>query len=429
MPSPAKCLQSDDPLSRRVAEFLSTYAEEDNFVDYKRTIDITSDKFWLELTKDVSAFANTLGGYLVFGIDDEKKSIVGISNAVADVIRDVTKIQQKLNRHLEPHVSKLRSKVYRFGRKSVGFILIPQSKGRTHCVSENASFTQLSGEAKVVLRQGTFYVRRSGGNHLGDSRDLDEVIERRIDQFRESLLNKVAKVVNSPVSSDVYILSKDPNDATGERFVIEDSPDAIAVKGMSFTVAPEGPEEEIAAYTVLCRGNPDQWPRESVVWKWYADRKKIKIREAHRLAVFQFSLWCDAPSFFWIHGIKRPGIRKALLDTIRGRPASTSARHMMIVASFLGKGTDSAALKSIGDDVDRLAPSMKNFPASGPKATYAAITGGYKQTAVALHREKEARLDEIANNAKTKGRVPGRQNINDAQKIDCFLYSQDDKYT
>lgn len=46
MPSPAECLQSDDPLSRRVAE----------------------------------------GGYLVFGIDDEKKSIVGISNAVADVI-------------------------------------------------------------------------------------------------------------------------------------------------------------------------------------------------------------------------------------------------------------------------------------------------------------------------------------------------------
>lgn len=75
MPSPAKCLQSDDPLSRRVAEFLSTYAEEDNFVDYKRTIDITSDKFWLELTKDVSAFANTLGGYLVFGIDDEKSQL------------------------------------------------------------------------------------------------------------------------------------------------------------------------------------------------------------------------------------------------------------------------------------------------------------------------------------------------------------------
>lgn len=429
MPSPAEYLQSEDPLSRTAAEYLSTYAEEDNFVDYKSTMDVGSDKAWLELTKDVSAFANTHGGYLVFGVDDEKKEIVGISNAVADVVRDVTKIQQKLNRNLEPHASLLRSKVYRFDGKSVGFLLIPQSKGRTHCIAKTAAYKLPSGDTKVVLRQGTFYVRRSGGNHLGDSRDLDEVIERRIDQFRESLLGKIAKVVNSPASSDVFILSKDPNDASGERFVIEDSPDAIAVKGMSFTVAPEGPEEEIAAYSVLCRGNSDQRPREAIVWKWYSERENIQIREPHKLAVFQFSLWCDAPAFFWVRGLKRPIIRKALLDTIRGRPASTSAKQMLIVASFLGTGAYTAALKAVGDYLDRLAPAMKNYPTAGPQATYATISKGHKQTIANLRREKLAQLNEIANNAKARGQQPGLQNRMDAQKIDCFLYSQDDNYT
>ena len=70
---------SDDPLTRDTALFLIAYAEEDDRVDYKLTVDIAVDKQWLGLTKDISAFANTKGGYLVFGKDDHEKNIVGLS--------------------------------------------------------------------------------------------------------------------------------------------------------------------------------------------------------------------------------------------------------------------------------------------------------------------------------------------------------------
>ena len=71
-------LQREDPLTRETAVFLAKYAEEDDRVDYKQTIDSTSEKDWLEITKDISAFANTYGGYLVFGINDNEKKIVGL---------------------------------------------------------------------------------------------------------------------------------------------------------------------------------------------------------------------------------------------------------------------------------------------------------------------------------------------------------------
>jgi hypothetical protein len=145
----------------------------------------------------------------------------------------------------------LRAKEFKIGGLSIVIIYIPQSVGVTHMISKDGVFDHPSGKQKTLLQKGTIYVRRSAGNHLGDSRDLSDVIERRIDQFRDALLEKVAKVVHSPASSDVFILSRDTGDKEAKRFIIEDSPDSIAIKGMSFTVAPEGFEEEIAAWSVL----------------------------------------------------------------------------------------------------------------------------------------------------------------------------------
>ena len=258
-------LSKDDPLTRETAVFLVEYAEEDDRVDYKQTIDPASEKSLLDITKDISAFANTHGGFLVFGVNDDKKEVVGLPRTVADAIKDVNYLQQKINRHLEPNITSLRAKEFKIDGKSIVIIYIPQSTCTTHMICKDGAFSHPSGKQKQVLYEGTLYVRRSAGNHLGDSRDLEDLIERRIDQFRDALLDKVAKVVKSPASSDVFILSKDPGDEEAKRYIIEDSPDSIAIKGMSFTIAPEGFEEEIAAWSVLSRGSSESIPSPIVV--------------------------------------------------------------------------------------------------------------------------------------------------------------------
>ena len=192
MASIEELLSSKDPLNREVALHLASYNEEDDRVDYKQNLDPTSEKDWLEITKDISAFANTHGGYLVFGISDSDKKVIGLTRKVSNVLKDVNNINQKVNRYIEPHIISSRSKEFRINGSSIVVLLIPQSVGKTHLICKDGNFTYPSGEKKVVLRKGTFYIRRSASNHLGDSRDLSDVIERRIDQFRDSLMEKVA---------------------------------------------------------------------------------------------------------------------------------------------------------------------------------------------------------------------------------------------
>jgi hypothetical protein len=111
--------------------------EEDDRLDYKETMDITSEKHWLELTKDVSAFANTYGGYLVFGVDDGEKKVVGLSRTIAEATKDVNNLHQKLNRHLEPHIISLRVKEFKINGLSIVILYIPQSVGVTHMISKD----------------------------------------------------------------------------------------------------------------------------------------------------------------------------------------------------------------------------------------------------------------------------------------------------
>ena len=197
---------------------------------------------------------------------------------------------------------------------------------------------------------------------------------------------------------------------------------------MSFTVAPEGFEEEIAAWSVLSRGNSESIPSPVVVWRWYANRNKIKVSEEHRLAIFQFSLWNQAPSFYWIKGIKLAKIREALLETIRNRPNNYGVSEMLIASSFLGKGVYASALALLGDYKDRIKPSMKKFPETGPKSAFGTFKKGKSEKLSAFKKEKLNELDEIASSVKKTGKAPGLQKRWDALRRDCFLYAQDDQY-
>lgn len=421
-------INNKDPLTKEIVTDLISYREEDDCLDYKQTIELSSDKEWLGLTKDISAFANTYGGYLVFGIEDGSGNIVGLARDVADFIKDASKLQAKINRHLDPHIIGLRAKEFRIDGQVVVAAFVPQSIGTTHIISKPGKFKHTSGQDKVVLQQGTLYVRRSAGNHLGDSRDLSDVIERRIDQFRSALIDKVARVVNSPASSDVFILSKDPNDKAGERFIIEDSPESIPVKGMSFTVPPDGPEEEIAAWAVIYRGDSGLRPPSKEVWKWYKQRTKLQIKKNYKLTLFKFSLWDNVPAFYWIQGLKAREIKEVVLEAIRGRPTGVDSRQILIASAFLGQAFYKTAIKALGDYVDKIPDRMKTYPNQGPTLAFATQSKFAKQTHAQLKAEKLKELNEIAEKAAGQTKELAVTLRWKSQNLDCYLYAQDDQY-
>lgn len=247
------CLDANDPLKRELVLFLVEYQEEDDRLDYKSSF-LAGEQHWLELTKDLSAFANTHGGYLLFGVEDESHNVCGIERSLAKTLKDSNAIQQKINRHLEPALSSIRAKEFRLVGKSVVAVYVPRSKSVTHLISKDGEFTYPSGNKKSVLRQGTFYVRRAAGNHLADSRDLDALIERRIEQFQDALKDKIVTVIDAPSNSEVVITVEGDDRSDSTKFILSDSEDSVPVVGMTFTKPPETPEQEIMAWRALSSG-------------------------------------------------------------------------------------------------------------------------------------------------------------------------------
>ena len=422
-------LNSEDPLSESAIDFVIKYNEEDDYIDYKLTLDPSSEKEWLELTKDISAFANTYGGYLVFGVQNETKEPVGLDESPRKILADSNNIQQKINRFLEPEINTIRSKQHNIGEQVILIVCIPQSTTVTHIISKDGEFKYPSGQSKVLLRKGTFYVRRSAGNHLGDARDLDQLIDRRINHYRETLLSRISRVVEAPTESEIFVLTKDPEDKESKRFIIHDAPDSIPIKGMSFSVAPTTLEEEIASWVAMSSGNPRVIPPTEKLWHWYKKREELQITDHQRLTLAQFSMWVDAPVFFWLQGLPAQEIQKTVLHSLKHRPDGCILKPFFVVAAFLGKGFYTKALHAIGKQKNKLSSQILKYPKIGPRKTFCFREPSDGKSLEDYQKELIEELRAIVDSVDgQKIKQPSMLGRIRAAKLDCSLFAPDDKY-
>lgn len=89
-------IEADDPLSSDAINFLLGYKEEDIYVDYKETFNKDDEKHWLGITSDAMAFANTLGGFIVFGVRDKDFEVVDIEEAAKAALTDTNQLLQNV---------------------------------------------------------------------------------------------------------------------------------------------------------------------------------------------------------------------------------------------------------------------------------------------------------------------------------------------
>jgi hypothetical protein len=209
-------------------------------------------------------------------------------------------------------------------------------------------------------------------------------------------MEKVARVVKAPHSSEVFILTKDPTDKEAKRFIIEDSPESIPIKGMSISVPPEGIEEEIAAWSVLAKSDENAIPPNLTLWKWYDQREAINVSDNHKMSIFVFSVWRGLPSLYWIRDLKSQAIQAALVDAIKRRPTGCDVTYLIHISSFLGKSFYKKALAALGTYIDRINPRQKKYPDQGPRKEFCEFLPTTKQTEADLRTGKRRELDEIA---------------------------------
>lgn len=126
---------------------------ESKTLDFKRELSIRSKEEKLEFAADVSAFANSSGGDLVYGVSEEGGAAVDTNGIVLeDPEREILRLEQILRASLEPVITGLRL-VWVRKRESAGLLVVrvPKSWSAPHRVIANSRFYGRNSAGKYPL--------------------------------------------------------------------------------------------------------------------------------------------------------------------------------------------------------------------------------------------------------------------------------------
>lgn len=120
-------------------------------LDFKLKLDISSESGKKELAKDVCAIANSRGGrgYLVIGIEDKTKRVIGINKLKS---LDEEKIQQVVSSRCEPPIP-ITVEVIEVEGKQVGVITIYDGGQKPYQIKETGSFYIRRGSITDTMRK------------------------------------------------------------------------------------------------------------------------------------------------------------------------------------------------------------------------------------------------------------------------------------
>lgn len=125
--------------------------EEGIKLDYKLKLDLSTESGRKELAKDVCAMANSRGGrgYIIIGIEDKTKNIVGINQG------DITEeqLQQIVSSRIEPPIP-ISLEYIKVSETLVGIINIYDGYQKPYQFKENGAFYVRRGSTTDTMRKG-----------------------------------------------------------------------------------------------------------------------------------------------------------------------------------------------------------------------------------------------------------------------------------
>lgn len=172
-------------------------------LDFKSTFDVNAPGDWLEIIKDISAFANSGGGTLLIGVnDDGMPSGADVAGALGIDPADLTnRIHKYTGTHFHSfefaECEKAGHEICSVTVKSTRIPLVFTRVG---------TYEPTPGKQKTVFSLGTVYFRHGAKSEPGTSDDLRAFLDRELELIRRSWLDGISKVVEAPAGSRIAIL-------------------------------------------------------------------------------------------------------------------------------------------------------------------------------------------------------------------------------
>lgn len=208
---------SEDDIKRLVSNGVS----ESKTLDYKRELKIETGDDRKEFLYDIASLANTEGGAIVYGIEEQKDSQgqnTGIPSQITGItIHNKDKLIQKVEdlakNNIEPHLNSLNIKHIIVDGLEILIIGVPKKIGMPHMVTYNST--------------NKFYKRRNSGKYLLDVHELNNsflnsfTIKEAANNFREQRIQEVRELKFLPKLDIIgsYFLHVIPLGHLGESII------------------------------------------------------------------------------------------------------------------------------------------------------------------------------------------------------------------
>ncbi|NCP66845.1 ATP-binding protein [bacterium] len=169
-----------------IQRLIDNQTSESKTLEYKRDLPEATDQGKQRFLAAVSSFANASGGYLIFGISENKEPAEGEARYALhgiesdDTDREVLRLKQLITSEIDPRIPAIDIKPVLIDDKTVLILKIPASWSSPH-----------------MLKSGKFYSRTSAGKQKLDVYEIrrlfldSEGLENKIQQFRSDRLAKI----------------------------------------------------------------------------------------------------------------------------------------------------------------------------------------------------------------------------------------------
>ncbi|MEJ8552919.1 RNA-binding domain-containing protein [Tepidibacter sp. Z1-5] len=167
-------------------------------LDYKLKINLNTQAEKKELAKDILAIANTYGGrgYIIFGIEDKTKNVIGIQkDSYAE-----EKIQQILSNRIDPPVS-IKMEYEEYEGKILGILVIFKSNQKPHQLRQNGSFYIRRGSTTDIARRHEVASMFEESGIINT--EMMPVVESDISEIDEKIVRAYCKKIN--INEDISI--------------------------------------------------------------------------------------------------------------------------------------------------------------------------------------------------------------------------------
>ena len=180
-----------------------TATGESALCDFKGFFNPDAKVDWCELVKDIAAMANSGGGCIVFGLDDNGQP-TGLDTA-GILGYDPADVTNKMLSYTGKHFADFRiASVEKGGMHLACLMVLP---ARIPLVfTKPGTYPDADNKQKNAFSVGTVYFRHGAKSEPGNSDDLASFLEREITAVREVWLGRLRQVVEAPSEATFKIV-------------------------------------------------------------------------------------------------------------------------------------------------------------------------------------------------------------------------------